>query len=210
MWKIGYAETLAIGFFFQEFHFLFRRFTFPYYFCLIIDKRLFLSRNLYLLIAFGSLQYSFAFFGSSKCDDRTFINLYSFGSVCGIVKFTFGCIEVDFHINPGSLFHFGCSHLKLCNEKARCFLVVDGWGIIVLGEIPGCRSFPVEMEKTKLVWFEYREHSQVACLGRITFANLVYVSLAVFPMSQRISLEIKGGVSWNFKQVAFFHPGSFG
>ena len=134
MWKIGYAETLAVGFVFQEFHFLFRRFTFPFYFSLIIGKHLFLSRNLYLLIAFGSFQYRLAVRGSCKCDDRTFINLYSFSSIRGIVEFTFGCIEVNFHINPGSFFHFVSFHLKLRNEDARRFLIVDGRSIIVLGE----------------------------------------------------------------------------
>ena len=210
MREIGYAETLAVSLFFQEFHFLFRRFSFPRCFSLIIGKRFFLSRNLYLLIAFGSFQYRLAVRGSCKCDDRTFINLYSFSSIRGIVEFTIGCIEVDLHINPGSLFHFICSLLKLRNEDARCFLVVDGRSIIVLGEIPGCRSLLVEVEKTKLVWFEYREHSQVACQGRITIANPVCFSFAVFPISQGISLVIKGGVSWNLKQVAFFYPGSFG
>ena len=134
MWKIGYAETFAVGLICQEFHLLFRCFTRPCCFCLIIGKRLFLSCNLYLLIAFGGLQYRLTIRGSSECDDRTFINLYSFSSIRGIVEFTFGCIEVNFHINPGSFFHFVSFHLKLRNEDARRFLIVDGRSIIVLGE----------------------------------------------------------------------------
>ena len=199
MREIGYAETLAVSLFFQEFHFLFRRFSFPRCFSLIIGKRFFLSCNLYLLIAFGGLQYRLTIRGSSECDDRTFINLYSFSSICGIVEFTFGCIEVNFHINPGSFFHFVSFHLKLRNEDARRFLIVDGWGFIDFGEIPGSCSLLVEIEKIKLVRLEYREHSQVACLGTITFANFIFFSFSVFPISQRISLVIKGGVSWNLK-----------
>ena len=117
-----------------------------------------------------------------------------------VVEFTFTTIQGNLEIDTLSI----CYQLR--NENTLCSLVVDGWCTIVFSEMPGSRSPFCEVENIEFIRLEYWEHTDEIPWCLVFFAYFIFISCAIHPMVERVTLQVKGLVLWNDKQVTGFHP----
>ena len=124
-----------------------------------------------------------------------------------VIEFTTFVIEINAGIE-GYLEVDTLSFLcyQLGNENTLCSLVVDGWCTIVFSKIPGSCSIILEVEDVEFIRLEYREHTDEFLWSLVGNTYFIFISCAIHPMVERITLVVKGFVRWDDILVTVFHP----
>ena len=159
-----------------------------------------------LLVAYRCCPFSYTVFCSWELNDRTRINLYSF-RIRYVIEFAFTSIQGYFEVDTQFFsFFLGILCFQLSNENTLCSLVVDGWCTFAFSEFPGCRSLFCEVEDIEFIRLEYREHTDEFLWSLVGNTYFIFISCAIHPMVERITLVVKGFVRWDDILVTVFHP----